>query len=68
MGPVPDDPEKLKEQSAGYVDAWQKRGERWRAPLSEDEREVRWQRWERATGPAELTELGKRLLGAVPWE
>ena len=68
MGPVPDDPEKLKEQSAGYVDAWQKRGERWRAPLSEDEREVRWQRWERATGPAELTELGKRLLGAMPWE
>ena len=68
MGPLPTDPEALRERRAEMVDVWQKRGERWRAPLSEDAREARCQRWEQSTPPARLTELGKRLLGLVPWE
>jgi hypothetical protein len=68
MGPVPTDPEQLREQGAGNVEVWQKRGERWRAPLSEDAHEARWQRWEQSTPPAQLTELGKRLVGLEPWE
>jgi hypothetical protein len=68
MGLAPTDPEQLEQQRAKNIEVWQKRGERWRAPLSADEREARWQRWEQRTPPARLTDLGKRLVGLVPWE
>ncbi len=68
MGPVPTDPEQMREKRAHKVDTWQKWGERWRAPLSKDPRDARWRRWEQSTPPARLTELGKRLVGLVPWE
>jgi hypothetical protein len=67
MGPAPTDPELLAERRAESVDAWQKLGEP-HGPLSEDAHEARRQRWEQNTPPARLTELGKQLVGLVPWE
>jgi len=68
MGPVPDDPQQQRKRAEANIDTWQKRGERWQAALSDDAREARWQQWERSRPPAKLTELGKRLVGVVPWD
>jgi hypothetical protein len=68
MSAVPTDPDEFAEQSKARVDMWQKRGDGWRAPLSEDPRQARWQQWEMSSPPAQLTSLGRRLIGAVPWD
>ena len=67
MGPAPTDPDQLRKRRAWIQDVFQ-RGERRRVPLSDDAHEARWQRWEQSAPPAQLTELGNRLVGLVPWE
>ncbi|NKB72142.1 MAG: hypothetical protein GKR89_34120 [Candidatus Latescibacteria bacterium] len=68
MGSVPDDPAERAQQAAQNVERWQKRGPAWSGPLADDERVARQQRREREAPPAALTELGQRLVGAMPWE
>jgi len=68
MDRAPSDPDEFEKQSKARVDMWQKRGEGWRAPMSENPRQARWQQWESSRPPAQLTTLGKKLIGALPWD
>ena len=68
MDIAPADPDEFEKQSKSRVDMWQKTGERWQAPISDNPRQARWQQWESSRPPAQLTTLGKKLIGALPWD
>jgi hypothetical protein len=67
MEEPPTDPQEYDSARAQRIAAWEKSTAQ-QQPLSDNERQARQQRWDRDHPPAQLTRLGEKLLGLVPWD